>query len=321
MDNSLITVSKISDFLGIKYIGKDFIINKVCSINFPVENAVGFIQKKHTRELSSFSVLWLTGDEPLLPDFFLGAYITVRNPKLAYARIVQEFFAQKPMEQSIAKSAKIGKNVKIGERVSIGEWAVIGDNVEIKSDTIINHHVVIMANTVIGKFCYIKSGAVIGEEGFGLVLDKKRPVRIPHMGKVIIGNHVEVGVNSVIARGTIDNTIIHDYVKIDDHVLVAHNCEIGENTQIAGFSSLGGSVKIDKNCCIAPHTSMLQKIEIEEGSVVGIGTVVLERVKKGSKIMDIRRKLDLNAISQMKSEENADRNNNGALKKLSCDDR
>ena len=152
-----------------------------------------------------------------------SCYIFCPNPRLAFAKVVKKFFVEyKP--PSIHETSIISNVVDIHPSVSIGAHCVVGSGIFIGEVTVIKNNVIISENIQIGKFCYIKSGAVIGEEGFGFDFeDDKSPVRLPHLGSVKIGNHVEIGANTVISRGTLNNTLIADKVKIDDLVFIAHN--------------------------------------------------------------------------------------------------
>ena len=137
----------------------------------------------------------------------------------------------------------------------------------------------ISAGATIGKNCLIKSHAVMGEEGFGFELDDDgTPVRIPHLGSVVLGDEVEVGVGSIIARGTIDPTRIGDRVKIDDAVFLAHNVNIGADTLVIANAEVSGSVTIGAKCWIGPSVSILNGITIGEGSLIGLGAVVTKPV-------------------------------------------
>lgn len=232
-----------------------------------------------------------------------SSFIKVSNPRLAFAKVVSEFFTQK-IVPGICASSKIGCNCKIDKSVRIGSYCVIGNNVEIGPNTVINNSVVIGDDTIIGKDCYIKSGAVLGEDGFGFEFDEaKVPIRIPHIGNVILGNNVEVGANSVIARGTIGSTTIENNVKIDDSVFIAHNCKIGESTLVIAFAEISGSVTIGKNCWIAPNCTIINKVRIGDNVVVGIGALIINDIPSNTKYMGLEA-LELRTLKKMKKQIN-----------------
>ena len=205
------------------------------------------------------------------------SYIISDNPRLDFARAMQRFFV-KPVKPVIAKTSIIGNNVSIGDNVYIGDYCVIGDNVSIGEGTIIRNHVVVADNVVIGKGCLLKSHCVIGEEGFGFERDESGvPIRIPHIGGVVVGDDVEVGSFTTIMRGTLDNTIIGNNVKIDDHSLIAHNCIIEDNCMLT-CCMIGGSTHIKKNSFITSNATIRNGITIGENVLVGIGSTVTKSI-------------------------------------------
>ena len=144
-------------------------------------------------------------------------------------------------------------------------------------------------HVIIGENCKIKPGAVLGYEGFGFERDEEGvPFRIPHIGKVNIGDNVEIGANTVIARGTVNDTIIEDNVKIDDMVFIAHNCKIGKNTLIIAGSIICGSVIIGKNCWIGAGCCIKEKVVIGDGAIIGIGAIVIKDVPAGVTIAGMK---------------------------------
>ena len=205
-------------------------------------------------------------------------YIVTTNPRLEFARILQEFFVKKVVPK-ISKTSVIGNNVLLGRDVVVGEYVVISDNVSIGDNTELRNHVVIAENTIIGSNCLIKSHTVIGEEGFGFEFNSQgQPIRIPHIGTVEIGNNVEIGAFNSIARATLDKTIIKEYVKTDDHVHIAHNVIIEENSIVTACAEISGSVFIGKNSWISPNVSINNNIKVGHNSMIGIGSVVTKDV-------------------------------------------
>lgn len=207
------------------------------------------------------------------------AHVVVARPRLAYIRAVQRFFAPARRPAEVASTARIGKNVTLGEGVRIGEYAVIGDRVSIGAHTEVRHHAVLADGVVVGKHCVIKSHAVIGEEGFGFEYDESGvPLRFPHLGSVRIGDHVEVGSSTVIARGTLDDTVVEDHVKFDDKTFVAHNVVIGAGTLVTACAEISGSVRIGKRVWIGPNASVIDKVAIGDGAFIGIAAAVTKDV-------------------------------------------
>ncbi|MDO8716408.1 MAG: DapH/DapD/GlmU-related protein [Dehalococcoidales bacterium] len=147
---------------------------------------------------------------------------------------------------------------------------------------VISSHAHVFEGVHFGENCKVKPGAVIGYEGFGFERHPDgTPFRIPHIGKVIIGNNVEIGANTVIARGTVGDTLICDNVKIDDCVFIAHNCRIGRNTLVIAGAVICGSVTIGEGCWIGAGCRIKEKVTIGDGAKIGIGAIVIKDVPAG----------------------------------------
>jgi len=212
-------------------------------------------------------------------------HVISSTPRLDFARAVKQFFvAEKP--RGIAGTAIVSPLAQLDKGVGIGHFAVIGDGAVIGEGTEIREHVVIGDGVRVGRNCLIKANTVIGGEGFGFEFDEAGvPVRMPHLGGVIIGDNVEIGSLNAIARGTLDDTVIGDNVKTDDHVFIAHNVEVGDNTLIIAGAEVSGGVKIGKNVWIAPQATIRNQVEIGDGAVVGMGAVVTKSVRAGAVVM------------------------------------
>lgn len=157
----------------------------------------------------------------------------------------------------------IGKNVVIGKNVKIYPNSFIGDNVTIGDNCVFFAGVRIYSETVIGNNCTIHSGTIIGSDGFGFAPQEDGTYKkVPQIGNVIIEDDVEIGACSTIDRATLGSTIIRKGVKLDNHIQVAHNVEIGENTVIASQTGIAGSTKIGKNCMIGGQVGIVGHITI-----------------------------------------------------------
>ena len=277
-------VSQIAKFLNKKFVGCDLNIDKVCSINNISDNSVVFLNnKKYNFPHSKKALVILIENYRINPDSKCS-YIYSSNPRLDFINLVNHFFYKEKIKK-ISKQTQISKSSKIGKNVSIGDYSIIKDNVKIGSNTVINSHVLIESDTVIGSNCYIKSGAIIGEEGFGFEKNQVDiPVRFPHIGNVVIGDNVEIGAKSIIARGTIDATEINDNVKIDDNVFIAHNVYVDKNTMIIASSEISGGVKIGKNCWIGPNSTIKDGLTIEDNAFLGASSNVSKNLRFNSKV-------------------------------------
>lgn len=208
-------------------------------------------------------------------------YIKTDDPHRVFFSILEEFYVKKG-ESSIGQNNIISPKAKIADDVYIGNNCTIEEGVEIGPGTRIYNNVTIAENVKVGKNCIIKSGAVIGEAGHGYIKEKDGTYRrVPHLGSVIIGNHVDIGANTTIERGTMENTVIEDGVKIDDLCQISHNTHIGENTMIIVHSSIYGSAKIGKNCWIA-SSIIRNQVKIGDNVTIGMGSVVTKDVRDNS---------------------------------------
>ena len=160
----------------------------------------------------------------------------------------------------------VGKNVTIGKNVKIYPNSFIGDNVTIGDDCVFFAGVRIYSETVIGNRCTIHSGTIIGSDGFGFAPQEDGSyVKVPQIGNVIIEDDVEIGACTTVDRATLGSTIIRKGVKLDNHIQVAHNVEIGENTVIAAQTGIAGTTKIGKNCLIGGQVGFAGHLTIGDG--------------------------------------------------------
>ena len=160
----------------------------------------------------------------------------------------------------------VGKNVTIGKNVKIYPNSFIGDNVTIGDDCVFFAGVRIYSETVIGNRCTIHSGTIIGSDGFGFAPQEDGTyVKVPQIGNVIIEDDVEIGACTTVDRATLGSTIIRKGVKLDNHIQVAHNVEIGENTVIAAQTGIAGTTKIGKNCLIGGQVGFAGHLVIGDG--------------------------------------------------------
>jgi len=221
-------------------------------------------------------VLIPAGHEAVLPGS--GVLIAVPNPRAAFAETVRRFFAS-PVMPGIASTAVVHPTARIAVSASIGDYTLIGPGVVIGANVEVRHHVVIAPRVQVGAGTLIKSHAVIGEEGFGIDKDENgNNVRLPHLGSVVLGDQVEVGNFTTVCSGTISPTRVGDFTKIDDHVHIAHNVQIGRNVIITACAEVSGSVIIEDEVWIGPNASVIQGLTLGARSLIGMGSVVVKSV-------------------------------------------
>ena len=202
-------------------------------------------------------------------------YFVTEESKSFFFALLERFFSNSDKGIAERQNTYIGESVVLGENVKIGCNCVLDGEITIGDNTIIEHNVTMYNSITIGSDCIIHSGTVIGKDGFGYSFDKNNiPQKVQHFGGVQIGNHVEIGCNCAIDRGTIDDTIISDNTKIDSLVLVAHNVIIGRGCLIVGQTDIAGSCIIGDCSYVGIGASIENKTSIGNNSFVGMGTVV-----------------------------------------------
>jgi UDP-3-O-[3-hydroxymyristoyl] glucosamine N-acyltransferase len=222
--------------------------------------------------------------------------IVSKNPYAYYARAVALFnpepaaepgihpFAQVHESANVDADAEIGAFVVIGKKAIIGRGArigahsVLGDRVSVGAGTRLHPRVTVYDGCSIGSRCILHSGVVIGADGFGMARDEGAWVKIPQVGAVRIGDDVEVGANTTIDRGALDDTVIGDGVKLDNQIQIGHNTIIGAHTVIAGCTGISGSVRIGRDCLIGGAVGIVGHIEIGDNVTISGFTFVTKSI-------------------------------------------
>ena len=186
----------------------------------------------------------------------------------------------------IAASARIGPGCHIGRRAQVGEGACIDAGCAIGDDACIGERsrlypsVVVYARCIIGRRAVVHSGVVIGADGFGMVLDAGQWLKIPQIGRVIVGDDVEIGANTTIDRGALDDTLIEDGVKLDNQIQIGHNVRVGAHTAMAGCVGIAGSARIGRHCTLGGGAIVLGHLELADGVHISAGTLVTKSINR-----------------------------------------
>lgn len=188
-----------------------------------------------------------------------------------------------PASASLGAGVSIGSNVVLGENVTIHPGCVIGDEVRIGEGSQLYPNVVIYSGCSVGRHAIIHSGAVIGADGFGFAPYGGCWIKIPQIGAVKIGDDVEIGANTTIDRGALDDTLIGDGCKLDNQIQIGHNCVIGAHTVIAGCVGIAGSTRIGKECQIGGAAMILGHLDIADGTIISPGSMVMKSITKPGK--------------------------------------
>ena len=215
-----------------------------------------------------------------------NCYLSVSNPKAAFFETLGCFFEKKPSRN--IDSTAIVKTDRVGQDVSIGEYCVISEDTVIGNHVTLGSHVRTIGRVAIGDYALIQSGTVIGEASFGYYKGNDGHLhRVPPLGGVVIGEHVEIGANSTIDRGTMADTIIGAHAKIGNLVHIAHNVTIGEDSALVSTILVCGSTKVGEDCYIAPGSVIMNQKEIGDHATVGMGAIVLDSVEEGSIVVGV----------------------------------
>jgi UDP-3-O-[3-hydroxymyristoyl] glucosamine N-acyltransferase len=216
-------------------------------------------------------------------------YIVSPDPYLAYAK-ASYLFKRKNFEldnASIHPSASISNDSVIGKNVLIGANVAIGPNCEIGNNVIIKSNCSIVQDVKIGDNSIIHNGTVLGSDGFGYAPTKDGYVKIEQVGKLVIEKNVEIGANCTIDRGAILDTEIHEGVKLDNQIHIAHNVVIGKNSAIAASCAVAGSTVIGKNFQMGGLSGILGHLNICDNVTVGAHTLITKDIKKSGNYIGI----------------------------------
>ncbi|MBL8427378.1 MAG: UDP-3-O-(3-hydroxymyristoyl)glucosamine N-acyltransferase [Dechloromonas sp.] len=227
---------------------------------------------------------------------FSGARIVTANPYAYYARLATllnpyesgfsgvhpsaALESPVPASAAIGPHVSIGKGVRLGEGVVINAGCVIGDGAAIGDGSVLYPRVTVYHDCRIGQRCIIHAGAVIGSDGFGFAPDGQEWVKIPQIGRVLIGNDVEIGANTTIDRGALDDTIIQDGCKLDNLVHIGHNCVIGRNSAIAGCVGIAGSTVFGEHCIVGGAGMISGHLNIVAGTTISGGSTLMKSIAK-----------------------------------------
>ena len=197
-----------------------------------------------------------------------------------HASAIVDASVKVPKNCSIGANVVIEANVTLGDNVIIGAGCVIERNSSIAENTVLEANVTIKHSCIIGKNCHLFSGCVIGNDGFGYAEESGRWIKIPQVGRVVIHDHVDIGANTTIDRGAIDDTVIEEGVKLDNLIQIAHNCRIGSHTVIAGCVGIAGSAMIGKHCRIGGAAMILGHLNITDNVTISPGSMIMRSISK-----------------------------------------
>ena len=201
-------------------------------------------------------------------------------PYAYFAKVSQLFNPVATQAPGVHPTAVVSPKAKLGEKVSIGAGCVVGEGVTIGDDSCLYPRVVVYPGCSLGRRVIVHSGAVIGADGFGIAQEQGRWVKIPQIGAVRIGDDVEIGANTTIDRGALDDTVLEEGVKLDNLVQIAHNVRVGAHTAIAGCAGVAGSADIGRHCTVGGAAVILGHLRIVDHVHVSAGTLISRSILK-----------------------------------------
>ena len=273
-------------------------IESVATLHHANNTQISFLTNpSYRKQLASSQAGAVIMSAPDAEHCSINAIVT-NNPYAAYAKIAALLSPSEEYEIGIDPAAHIATDVDISNKVSIaagvvieagvtladfvriGPGCVLQKNVKIGAHSVLTANVTVAPDCEIGERNLIHPGVVIGADGFGQAMDNGNWIKVPQLGGVVIGDDVEIGANTTIDRGAIEDTIIEDNVKLDNQIQVAHNVKIGAHTAIAGCTAIAGSTKIGKHCRIAGMVGIVGHLEIADNVTVTAKSLVSGSIKK-----------------------------------------
>jgi UDP-3-O-[3-hydroxymyristoyl] glucosamine N-acyltransferase len=276
----------------------DTLIDRVAPLQDAGPGAISFLANpQYRRHLPATRASAVVLDAAMVAECPVAALVT-RNPYATYARIAQLLYPVPPVvagrhpsaivepDAEVDPSARIdahayvGRRARIGRRVIVGPGSVVLEGADIGDDTSLVARVTLGPGARIGQRCILQPGCVVGADGFGQAQDRDGYVKVPQVGTVVVGDDVEIGCNTTVDRGAIEDTVIGNGVKIDNLVQVGHNVRIGEHTVIAACSGISGSATIGRRCLIGGMVGIVGHLEICDDVALTGRTMVSSSIRK-----------------------------------------
>ena len=209
-----------------------------------------------------------------------GACIVTEEPYLYFAKVTQLWRAQqsRPVGPNIHPSAVVDASAQVHASARIGPLCVVERGAYIGADTVLKSRVTVGEDCVLGQRCIVHAGVVIGADGFGFAPHGAAWEKIEQLGAVRIGNDVEIGANTCIDRGALQDTVIEDGVKLDNLIQIGHNVHVGKNTAMAGCVGVAGSATIGAGCTIGGGAVVLGHLSLADGVHISAASVVMRSI-------------------------------------------
>ena len=272
------SLAELAQRTGATLRGDDVLVSRVATLESAEPGAIAFLANpKYRPQLASTRASAVIVAPDMTADTTLPALVDP-NPYAIFAKVaailhprsvvaagvhpsaVVDPTANVAATAAIGPVAVVGANAIIGERASVGAGCIVGPHASIGEDTVLHARVVLYERCVVGPRCILHSGVVIGADGFGMAEEGGRWLKIPQVGRVVIGADVEIGANTTIDRGALDDTVIEDDVKLDNQIQIGHNCRIGRNCKIGGAAFINGHIEICDGVMLGGGTGIYRSI-------------------------------------------------------------
>lgn len=301
------SVSELGARFSLRYQGEgNRLISGVGTLTEAAPHQLSFLaNKKYAKQLAQTRAGVVILSEDMTSDV-KATVLIAKDPYVAYAKIAALFSDHVAIMPGIHSTAIIAPSAKISDQAQVGPYCVIEENVIIEAGARIDSHCVVgkdckvgahthllprvtlVKRVTLGKRVLIHSGAVIGADGFGNAMDQGQWIKVPQLGGVRIGDDCEIGANTSIDCGSLDDTVLEDNVRLDNQIQIGHNVVIGAHTAIAGSTGIAGSAKIGRYCMIGGHVGIGGHIDIADGVIIlaksGVAQSITEKGQYSSSI-------------------------------------
>ena len=304
--------SELAQRFGLELRGEDRAVHGVGTLSSATAEQLSFLANPRYRGQlgdTAAGVVVLHADEA---DARTGTALLARDPYVAFAKIAA-LFERKPVRTAgihptavvdasaqVDPAAHVGPHVSIGARsrigagASIGPGCVIGDDCEVGEGCELVARVTLVTRVRLGRRVLVHPGAVLGADGFGIAMDRGHWIKVPQLGGVLVGDDCEIGANTTIDRGALDDTVLEEDVRLDNQIQVGHNVRIGAHTAMAGCSAVAGSASIGRHCLVGGGAGILGHLEVCDRVVITAMSLVTHSIREpgeyssGTPLMDNR---------------------------------
>jgi len=285
------TLLELSKLINAKLIGDgEAIVDNLSTIQNSNKTSLTFLSnKKYSKYIKTSEAKAFIVHQDFVNEDDKKNFLVSEDPYLSYAMASKLFspFYNDLNNSGIHSTAIVSSDAKIGNNVSIGANVYIGPNCVIGENSCIQPNVSLVCNVKLGSNCNIFPGTVLGSDGFGYAPTKNGYVKIEQLGSLVIGDHVEIGAGCTIDRGALDDTIIHDGVKLDNQIHIAHNVDLGKNSAIAACCAIAGSTIIGENFRMGGLSGVLGHLSITDNVSVGAHTLITKNISEGGEYIGI----------------------------------